>query len=60
MTIYKCDRCGKEQSTNLQVLKVSEFIGKDLSYDKDLCKWCINQLIEWSQPLPQESQENKQ
>lgn len=42
-TIYRCDRCGKEQITGLQLVRTQNSSG----FSWELCIGCCHKLSEW-------------
>ena len=48
MTVYKCDRCGKEINVNdFFVVKIYPCDKPSQKQRIDLCEWCYRCLMDW-------------
>lgn len=57
MTIYRCDRCGKEQKDQSDFNRFCKqsMVGGHPTQEPlaELCKHCMEAVIEFCQPIPQ-------
>lgn len=60
-TIYRCDRCSKEETNDLDISRIEYPIynyhnfNKENMTHKDLCQSCISKLNDFMKPLSTES-----
>jgi hypothetical protein len=54
MTIFRCDRCGHEQTVRLKVVSLPRAYGDGEQYDRDICDKCVKELAEWILPTKKE------